>query len=584
MQNALHYVVGSSHPASHYFDVCLTIAEPDSDGQALWLPDWIPGSYMIRDFSKQLTPLMANDAQGQSVVVDVLGTSTWRCAPCQGPLTVRYRVYAWDLSVRTALLDQFGGFFNASSLLLAVRGQEHRVHTVELQPPAQLQGQWRVATAMTSAGAPPLGFGCYQATSYADLIEHPVEIGVFDYLTFEVKGVPHALAVTGKHRGDLNRLAQDLQAICTAQADFFGELPFDRYLFLLRVVDSGYGGLEHTHSTSLLSSRDSLPSTREPAQPSAAYTELLGLCSHEYFHSWNVKRLKPKAMCAPDLQRPMITELLWFFEGVTSYYDDLMLLRSGRVTPKHYLELLSTTITRHLQNSGRQVQTLANSSREAWTKFYQANENTPHAVVSYYSKGAVVALCLDSHLRQHGSSLDALMQKLWQQFGESERGLTQQDLDAALHDLVGDLANTLLHSALHTTDELPWQSALEAMSVQIVLQAPTPNLGVKVAASEGGVLLKQVDPRGPAALAGLSAGDLVVALDGLRVNAANWEKRLSQYGVEQPFGVYAFRRDEWLATECQLATGEPDRCVLTLPSDSDADARQILKDWLRVDA
>lgn len=585
MLKNIQYVVGAKFPASHYFDVSLMIAKPDSDGQELWLPDWIPGSYMIRDFAKNLTPLQAFDANNAPVTVHVLDKSSWRCAPCVGPLHIRYRVYAWDLSVRTALLDQHGGFFNASSLLIAVRGQEQQPHYLTLQEPLHTQPDdqpWRVATSLTRHGAEPLGFGEYVADNYLDLIDHPVEIGQFDYREFTVEGVRHGLAITGQHRGDLARLCHDLSRICRAQIQFFGGAPFDHYLFLLRVVDNGYGGLEHMRSTSLLCSRDNLPGRREPIIPSDGYTELLGLCSHEYFHSWNVKRLKPRPMCVPQLQAPTYSDLLWFFEGITSYYDDLLLCRSAVVSAEHYLKLLGGTIGRYLQNPGRKVQTIRDSSLEAWTKFYQANESTPYQVVSYYSKGAVVALCFDSLLRQHGSSLDALLLRLWQRFGIRQQGLDHDDILQATHELVGDAADTFLQAALFTTDELDWQGALKALGIQVDIPEPTLSLGVKIAAAEGGVLLKQVDPNGPAALAGLSTGDLVVAVDGLRVNAANWEKRLKLYDADERFSVYAFRRDEWLSTTCSLSLAEPDRCELSLPSNAQGQKVLTEQSWLPI--
>ena len=469
MLNTIHYGVSSAHPASHYFDICLTIAEPDATGQVLWLPDWIPGSYMIRDFSRHLTPLKAFTRDGQSVSIAAIDKSSWRCAPVVGELLVRYRVYAWDMSVRTALLDQFGGFFNGTSLFLAVAGQEQRPVTITIEQPQGAEvslgntGEWRVATTLTRAGAEPLGFGDYCAANYDELIDHPVELGVFDYEAFDVDGVPHAIAITGAHRGNTPRLINDLKRICETQIRFFEEpAPFSEYLFLLRVVGSGYGGLEHRSSTSLICNRDDLPNVNEPNAPSAGYTQLLGLCSHEYFHSWNVKRLKPDVMVAPNLRQPVHTELLWFFEGITSYYDDQFLLRSGVINVEAYAKLLSQNITRHLQTPGRVVQTLADSSFDAWTKYYQQNENTPNVVVSYYVKGAVMALCLDLMLRAQDHDLDNVMRDLWQRYGRELKGVSNENIADILISKLGSAAEQFLQQALHSTEELPWQSLLEA--------------------------------------------------------------------------------------------------------------------------
>lgn len=576
MQNTIHYGVSSAHPASHYFDISLTIAEPNPAGQVLWLPDWIPGSYMIRDFSRHLTPLKAFTDDGQCASIAAIDKSSWRCDPVVGKLIIRYRVYAWDMSVRTALLDQFGGFFNGTSLFLAVAGQEQRPVTLTIEQPKDAglsqgkNGEWRVATTLTRAGAEPLGFGDYCAANYDELIDHPVELGVFDYESFDVDGVPHAIAITGAHRGSIPRLINDLKRICQTQIRFFAEpAPFSEYLFLLRVVGSGYGGLEHRSSTSLICNRDDLPSASEPDAPSAGYTQLLGLCSHEYFHSWNVKRLKPDVMVAPNLRQPVHTELLWFFEGITSYYDDQFLLRSGVINVEAYAKLLSQNITRHLQTPGRSVQTLADSSFDAWTKYYQQNENTPNAVVSYYVKGAVLALCLDLMLRAQGYDLDDVIRDLWQRYGRLLKGVNSNNIADVLIARLGSDAVQFLQQALHSTEELPWQSLLEDAGVKVTLSAANSvSLGVRTqAASDGGVQLRVVDPSGAAAAAGLSAGDVVIALDNLRVHAANWDKRVAHYAAGDSISVYAFRRDEWLSCRCVVAAAAHDTCSVVFAQD-----------------
>ncbi len=344
---------------------------------------------------------------------------TWRAAPCAGPLTVTARVYAYDLSVRTAYLDATRGYFNGPSVFLCPDGRSGRACEVEIAPPAGAAfAAWRVATTLPSAGAAEFGFGAYRATDYDELIDHPVEMSDFAHVRFTAGGVPHDIAVSGRQRADLDRFARDLARVCQWQCDLFGgaagaAAPFDRYLFQIAAVGDGYGGLEHRASTSLVCRRDELP------QPGAAaiddaYVNLLGLASHEYFHSWNVKRIKPAAFAPYDLARENYTRQLWVFEGFTSYYDDLALVRSGVIDAKRYLELLGRTITTVLRTPGRHAQSVAESSFDAWIKYYRQDENTPNAVVSYYTKGALVALALDLQLRPRGASLDQLMRTLWE--------------------------------------------------------------------------------------------------------------------------------------------------------------------------
>lgn len=595
MPAAVHYRVASATPASHRFQITLTIAQPAAQGQRLWLPDWIQGSYMIRDFARNLSGLAVLDANGQSVACHALDKSSWQCAPATGPLTVQYEVYAWDLSVRTAHLDQYHGYFNGSSLFVAVAGQEADSVTVELCCPAGVVG-WRVATTLSCQGAETLDFGIYGASSYEELIDHPVEMGSFTYVEFEAAGVPHAIAVTGRFNADLGRLVRDLKVICEAQIAFFGApAPFQQYLFQFMVVGQGYGGLEHRSSTSLLCSRDDLPALNESEGKSGErYRGLLGLCSHEYFHSWNVKQLKPREFMPYDLRREVHSELLWFFEGVTSYYDDLFLVRTGLISPASYLELLAQQITRHLRTPGRERQTVAQSSFDAWTKYYKSDENTPNSVVSYYIKGSLVALCLDLQLRSKGSSLDVVMRLLWQRFALRGQGITEADIRQVVTELVGPTLDAFFDRALHSTAELPWQALLTELGLTVQLRAgegasdtggragtatlPRSWIGVRTQASDGGVQLSFVQAGSPAEAAGLSAGDVIVAMDGLRVNQASWEKRLQQRAVGESISVYAFRRDEWLATTCRLDAAPLDTCVLPWPVEM-AD-RQAAERWL----
>ena len=400
MNESIRYHIVPASPEAHLFEVELTVERPHPDGQLLSLPAWIPGSYMIRDFARNVVWLKAfcDDAP---VGVSKVDKQTWRCAPCAGALTLRYQVYAWDLSVRSAHLDTTHGYFNGTSVFLAVHGQEQSPCAVEIAPPhGDTYKDWRVATTLALDGAALWGFGRYRADDYDALIDHPVEMGRFDIVEFEACGVPHAMTLTGHHRADQARLARDLQRICEYHIRLFGEpAPVQRYLFQVMITGDGYGGLEHRSSTSLLCSRDDLPRADQD-EVSDGYRSFLGLCSHEYFHTWNVKRIKPAAFVPYDLSREAHTTLLWAFEGFTAYYDDLALARTGLISRSSYLELLGQTITRVLRGSGRLKQPVADSSFDTWTKFYKQDENAPNAIVSYYTKGSLVALTLDLLIRR----------------------------------------------------------------------------------------------------------------------------------------------------------------------------------------
>lgn len=590
MTVAVSYRIGSRRPEAHIFDVELTITKPAVDGQQLALPNWIPGSYMIRDFSRHILALRASDEQGQAVALHKTGKSEWRCAPVAGPLTVHYEVYAWDLSVRGAHLDQTHGFFNGTSVFLSVQGQENQAHEVWIERPAGLTAAWRVATSLLRATeTAALGFGRYRAEHYDALIDHPVEMGEFSHAVFSACGVPHEVVITGRHRADLSRLTRDLEKICTTQITLFGgPAPFDRYVFLVTAVGTGYGGLEHRASTALLCARDDLPLADEPeANPGERYKTFLGLCSHEYFHSWNVKRIKPAVFIPYDLRSETLTPLLWAFEGITSYYDDLVLARAGLVSTQAYLELLAQQITRHLRTPGRFRQSVSDSSLDAWSKYYKQDENSPNAIVSYYVKGALIALCLDLLLREKTDdrvSLDHLMRRLWQDFGQTGRGVGDDDIPRIAAELCGDDLGDFWAQALHGTNELPLEELLTRRGLDWALRAaesatdmggkpgtdsrPRSSLGIKIQNSEGGAALQHVFADGPAMRAGLSAGDVVVAVNDLRVNAGSLDKLIASSPPGTNLRVHAFRRDELMAFEVMVETAASDTCVLLLPADT----------------
>lgn len=605
-----HYSIQASNPHAHLFTVVMRVASPDPAGQLLRLPAWLPGSYMVRDFAKNIVSLSAN-CNGRAVQVQRADKSSWRCAPCAGELCIEYTVYAWDLSVRTAHLDNTHAFFNGSSVFLEAVGQADKACEVLLQAPeGEAYSAWKVATSLPVLGAQLYGFGSYRADNYDDLIDHPVEMGDFTCATFEACGVPHDIVLTGRHSADMDRLCRDLKIICEHHIHFFGlPAPVDRYVFMTMVVGEGYGGLEHRASTALLCSRKSLPVLGEE-EINEHYREFLGLCSHEYFHTWNVKRIKPAAFSPFDLASEQYTRLLWAFEGITSYYDDLCLVRCGLIKPESYLQLLAKTISRVQRSPGRLKQSVTDSSFDAWTKFYKQDENAPNAIVSYYTKGALIALCLDVFIRQHSSetkSLDDLMRLLWQRYGLDADGLAQgvpeNGIEAAVEELLdagqAKLARSFFNHALRSTNELDIEDALSYLGVQLQFapakhqndwggywarQAKLPtaksDLGIRSAEAQGFVKITHVYDNGAAQLAGLAAGDLVVAVDGLQAKAGQLEAMIGSYAVGCEVLVSAFRRDELMQFAVTLQAANADTAQLSWSGEH----VQRSQAWLQVEA
>ena len=568
---AIQYTIIPKNLAGHLFDVTVTVAAPADDGQVFALPAWIPGSYMIREFARNIVQIRA-ESNGKPVVLTKVDKHTWRAAPVSGALTLYYEVYAWDLSVRAAHLDQSHGFFNGTSVFLRVIGQEELAHEVDIQRPRDPAADtWRVATAMSELGAKRYGFGTYVAANYDELIDHPVEMGDFALGTFKAHGVQHDIVITGRVPNlDMGRLQSDLKTLCETQIAFFEprtkRAPMDRYVFLTMAVGDGYGGLEHRASTALVCNRNDLPSTSAPkfSEPGDGYVKFLGLCSHEYFHTWNVKRIKPAAFAPYDLQAETYTPLLWLFEGFTSYYDDLLLLRSGLITEAAYLKLLGKSIGGVLRGSGRTKQSVADSSFDAWSKYYRQDENAPNAIVSYYGKGSLIALAFDLTIRaktEGKKSLDDIMLALWQRYGHDfyptvGRGVTEAEVEALFDEVSGLKLKPLFERYVRGTEDLPLAKLYAPFGVKLTDERKNakPSFDVSIGREGADCKLSQVHEDGAAHRAGLSAGDLLVAVDGLRVagNPCNLDGLLSRFKVGDTVTVHAFRRDELMTFDLVL--------------------------------
>ena len=527
---AVHYRVEVANLQAHLFGVTLTIDAPAAQ-QTLRLPVWIPGSYLVREFAKNLQNLGCQQGK-KTLAAQQIDKATWvvDCSPDQ-PLVVRYEVYAFDNSVRTAWLDANRGFFNGTSLCLQVEGQHDQPHALELVATESI-AHWSIATGATALKVNKQGFGTYLSEDYDTLVDCPFEMGPFWSGSFTACGIPHRFVVAGAPPSfDGAKLLADTQAICEAEIRFWhGEsvknssntskkgggsspIPFKDYVFMLNAVGDGYGGLEHKNSTALICKRADLPrlprTTLAPTthkQPEG-YTTLLGLISHEYFHTWNVKRLRPAELATYDYTQENYTELLWFFEGFTSYYDDLLLRRAALIDNATYLKLVAKTINGVAQAPGRKVQSVAQASFDAWIKYYRQDENTANATISYYTKGSLVGLCLDLTLRSEGkTTLDAVMRALWVRCQGGP--MAEQDLLEVLKQLGGRSFAPDIARWVHGTADLPLDALLDRHGVQIHHEPDqiAQQLGLRVK-ENGGLFIHQVLRGGVAEKAGFASGD-----------------------------------------------------------------------------
>lgn len=583
----MRYTLIPQDPRAHHFAGRLEIEAPDPSGQRLSLPAWIPGSYMIRDFARHVVAIEAWCGP-RRVGIEKRDKDTWRCEPCTGPLLVQWAVYAWDPSVRAAALDDTGGFCNGSSVLPRPLGVDDGPFELVIErPAAPVRGCWRVATTMTADAIDDDGWGRYRAADYEELIDHPIRFGEFTRFVFDVAGVPHEIVLSGAPRVDGERLCADLAAICRTHVDLFGELPVERYVFFMNVVGNGYGGLEHRASTVLDVAREALPLSDDPPAREP-YLGLLGLCSHEYFHLWNVKRMRPAAFVPFDLSREVHTTLLWAFEGITSYYDDLGLCRAGRLTHAQYLERLARIITQVHRGAGRFRQTVLESSFDAWTRFYKQDENAPNAIVSYYAKGALIALALDLVIRDRtdgGRSLDDVMRVLWARYGDGG-GIAEHEIESVAAEVTGlDLA-PFFDTALRSTRDLDLALLLRPFGIDLRWRAAKPAGGYVPALGAGvettGALprIARVFDGGAARAAGIAPGDRVVAVDGVHRSGEALGHWLARLPAGTEIAVHVLRDDRLHEVSVVLQSAPADEAALVIDECADAAAVRQRTAWL----
>lgn len=562
--------------SGHRLRATVRIAEPDPRGQIVSLPAWIPGSYLIRDFSRHIEHISARSGK-QSVTLTKLDNHRWRVAPCSGPLTITTVIYAWDLSVRGAHLDETHCFFNGTSVFLEVQGQQEHPCRLTLLPPPK-PARWRVFTSMpqyTRANAVKgrNGFGTYSVDNYDALIDHPVEMGNPDFIKFDACGAQHEMVFTGLIPNlDLKRIAEDVKKICEAQIRFFesdtARAPFldsaTKYVFMTMVTGDAYGGLEHRASTALMASRKDLPTLGHDKAPEG-YQTFLGLVSHEYFHTWHVKRIKPAVFAPYKLSAESHTRLLWIFEGFTSYYDDLFLLRSGVIDRSTYLKTLGKQISSVQNAPGRLKQSVAESSFDAWTRYYKQDENAANAIISYYTKGSLVALALDLTIRQATNqqrSLDDVMRLLWERYGRdfyqgNPIGLSEKGFPQLVRDATGVDVSNEINGWAYGCDDLPLKQLLSTQGIRLEWQAANtrPSLDLRTRKQGEHLSIATVLEGGAAHAAGLSAHDTLVAIDGVRVDSGSntLERLLASYQPGQTIQIHVFRRDELRCFELTLA-------------------------------
>ncbi len=553
------------------------------------MPVWTPGSYLVREHQRHVDDLVAGGA-GRALAAEKIDKHTWRIR-CEGveEVRVRYQLACFELTVRTNHVDATHAFLNPAATCLFVVGREAEACEVRLELPAG----WLAWVALQQRGE------AFVARDYDELVDSPFELGpaeTHESRAFTVLGVPHELVVWGKGDLDLDKAAVDIAKIIESEAALFGGLPYrEKYLFILHLNDKGRGGLEHRRSCALLAPRFSF-------QSSAGYEDFLQLVAHEFFHLWNVKRLRPAAFTPYDWTRENHTSLLWAMEGLTRAYEITALRRAGIASPQRALELWAELITTLLRTPGRLRSTLSQASYDAWIKFYRPDESTLNTTVSYYLKGGVVGLLLDLELRRRTAgkrSLDDLMRLLFERYGTGP-GLPEDGVERAAIELAGDASlQAWFDRALRSTEELPLEEALAGVGLKAVLHPAegaddkgsaegNPDKAPKLTSArgwhgaalrdQGGVLgVPWVAEGSPAQLAGLGGGDEIVAVDGFR---SEMKQRLNKSPPGTRLRLQLFRLDQLVELTLQLGAAPLDTVTLLPDPRATPEQLELRKAWL----
>ncbi len=569
------YQIAMPQPQSHLFEVNLQIDNWSEPILNLKMPAWTPGSYLLREYARHVQEFKAQTIDNNQILLfHKVGKNHWQINTNRiASLMVTYKVFANELTVRTNHLDATHGYFNGAALFFYIPGLEHLPITVKIISP---QANWQVSTSLSNLEGEK---NTFYAEDFDTLVDSPFEIGTHNIYNFEVLGKPHQWAIWGKGNADIEKIIQDTKQIITAEAELYGGIPYQRYFFLLHLSSSGFGGLEHKNCCSLNYSRFGFKNQEK-------YNRFMQLVAHEFFHLWNVKRIRPKALENFDYDQENYTTSLWFCEGATSYYDMLIPLRAKIYSRQTFLELLSKDITKYLNIPGRKIQPLSESSFDAWIKLYRRHVYSDNSQISYYLKGELVSLLLDLLIRKHHQnqrSLDDVMRQMWYKFGKDEIGYTTDELQAVIQEVAGTDLTDFFTRYLDTTEDFPWHEYLQPFGLELkpIIQEDTPPyLGIKVKSNGGKEKVSFVTMDSPAALAGIDAGDELLAIDGLRVTGEQLSDRLQDYQSGDTINITFFHQDQLKSVEVKLEPPQPVRYEVQESKDASPEQKTMLDGWL----
>ncbi|MGB3534244.1 MAG: M61 family metallopeptidase [Microcoleaceae cyanobacterium] len=575
----IYYQVAMRQPESHLFDLEMQISVEQLERLGfntgildVKMPVWTPGSYLVREYARHLQELHAVDQAEQPISVCKVAKNHWQILTQNiKEITLKYRVFANELTVRTNHLDGSHGYFNGAALFLYIPGYESHPISVEIVPPKN----WQVTTILPQLSESE---NTFIADNFDVLVDSPFEIGQHQSYSFEAAGKSHELAIWGEGNADIDRMIPDFQKIIETESKLFGGLPYDRYLFLLHLSGSGFGGLEHKACCTLNYPRFGF-------RDSEKYNRFMQLVAHEFFHLWNVKRIRPKALESFDYDAENYTPSLWFCEGTTSYYDLLIPLRAKLYDANSFLKGLSKDITRLQTIPGRLIQPLNESSWDAWIKLYRRDANSDNNQISYYLKGQLVSLLLDLLIRDrhnHQRSLDDVMVQMWQQFGKAEIGYTPNELKRVIESVAETDLSDFFEQYIYGTEELPYNQYLATVGLQLKAETTdnSPQTGLKVVTDAGVEKIKFVEVGSPAEAAGIESGDELLAVNGFRVRADGLSDRLQDFQPGDTVELTLFHQDELRTCPLTLTSPQPNLYKIVSLDQPDSESQRNFTQWL----
>ncbi|MDT4897569.1 MAG: hypothetical protein QOH25_2646 [Acidobacteriota bacterium] len=537
----INFTVSMSKPHTHLLEVEIHLRAARLPAQLnLVMPVWSPGSYLIREFERHVQDFAASDAQGGALRWQKTNKNTWRVETGGAKeLRVTYQVYANELSVRTNDLNDRHAYWNNVAVLMYPEGRLSAPATLRVVP----FGDWKVATGLPAV---PGQLNTFRAENFDELYDSPVEVGLFKTVSFEVQGVPHRIVIDGEGNYDTERMRRDVQKLVETQVQMMGDIPYRDYTFILHAYTRPDGGLEHRNSVSMIVERHSF-------RPDSTQGGFLSLVSHEFFHLWNVKRIRPDALGPFDYTKENYTKLLWVAEGITDYYGLLMLRRAGFIKEDEYLGRLSGSIESVQSRPGRFEMSVEEASFDAWIKYYRQDENSINSQISYYDKGHLLGLLLDLEIRRLSNgakSLDDVMRYLYAEFYKKNRNYTPEDFQRAAERMAGASLENFFSRYVRGREELDYNASLGAVGLQLGAAdagkppAERPEFGADVAQEGDRLMVRRVFSGSAAYDQGLNAGDQIVALDGMRVNQQLFLARLADKRPGDTINLTLFRDDD----------------------------------------